>query len=139
MIPIKLEYREGTLLRKQQDEIDDLRKQLDEAIRNIAEKGDELVEDNRKLVEDNRMYLKLSRERATLRKQLEDALRGSEENAVWFDCLKIDYDIIKKQLAIAVEALKKIDAYPKSDMWFQHNIYVQDALAEIERTGGKNG
>ena len=33
-----------------------------------------------------------------LSKQLEDALRGSEENADWFDCLKMDYDIIKKQL-----------------------------------------
>jgi hypothetical protein len=41
--------------------------------------------------------------------------------------------ILRKQFKIAVGALEKIDAYPRSDMWFQHNIYVQEALAEIEK------
>jgi hypothetical protein len=47
-------------------------------------------------------------------------------------------DILRGKLEIAMDALKKIDAYPKSDMWFQHNIYVQEALVEIGKIGEKN-
>jgi len=47
----------------------------------------------------------------TLRKQLEDALRGSKDNADWFACLKIDYDIAKKQLEVSDKVIKDAEYY----------------------------
>jgi predicted Zn-dependent protease len=67
-----------------------------------------------------------------LRKQLDEALRGSKENANWFDSLKIDYDIIKKQLDIAVEAIKKAREHYYEDGIDGGYYILKDALAEIE-------
>src|SRR4030042_2374975 len=64
-----------------------------------------------------------------LSKQLEDALRGSEENADWFDCLQMDYDTIKKQLDIAINTL---ELYAAGSVL---NHIAFGALAEIEKVG----
>ena len=79
-------------------------------------------------------------------KQLEDALIGSIENADWFDCLKIDYDIIKKQLEVAVEAINTAHIklhfnngnYARTDVTQNIINIIEDALAEIERLRGKD-
>jgi septal ring factor EnvC (AmiA/AmiB activator) len=102
MIPIELEYREGTLPRRLQDEINSLRKQLEKMTNAYR---DEVTEN------------------ISLRKQLEDVTISNN-----IRCAQVD--TLRKQLNIAVDALGYIGRSTSCDM--EYAITANNALAKIE-------